>query len=148
MWENCSFDPRGWGSRSKAILVMLKKWSDLTIIKLLPLSVGGFLNSLVLLVNLVDVFLLTRSIYLVIKFGVVVVLECVVVVTVIVVVVVLWITVSFVTGDVFFNNCGVIFVVVAYVVNFIVVLVADNLNEDIVIVVVIGFVVAFVFENV
>ena len=68
---------------------MLKKWSDLTILKLLPLSVGGFLNSLVLLVNLVDVFLLTRSIYLVIKFGVVVVLECVVVVTVIVVVVVL-----------------------------------------------------------
>ena len=109
---------------------------------------GGFLNSLVLLVNLVDVFLLTRSIYLVIKFGVVVVLECVVVVTVIVVVVVLWITVSFVTGDVFFNNCGVIFVVVAYIVNSIVVLVADDLNEDIVIVVVIGFVVAFVFENV
>ena len=68
---------------------MLKKWSDLTIIKLLPLSVGGFLNSLVLLVNLVDVFLLTCSIYLVIKFGVVVVLECEVVVTVIVVVVVL-----------------------------------------------------------
>ena len=49
----------------------------------------------------------------------------------------------------FFWNFGcVILVVVIDVVNFIVVLVADDLNVDNVIVVVIGFVVAFVFENV